>query len=581
MIDNLWRHAFLSLELENAYISPSSSFQRDNVNHNLLTMDYQQTNGSNRPFSTTNPFRTGGFDSNAQQTNNATNNNNWNPYDTPPMGGNGIQASPAYNQTGNTFGSGISNVSEPFVARPTISRRKSTNPFLDETEMTPEQPIYSPHVQQPNQQVFTPPPPQSRNTQPQQQQNMTAREEKDQLRQRYMEEANDRRNPITTDALPLPPPSYQESTEYKSQNRYPMEKQRGGSEGVARHRTHSGTHHRSHNNNYDNDHESSRPHRHHSANERSHRHHHSSRNREGSTSSQKKKDKRKSSAIISKGVDTIDKLDVTGLFGGSFHHDGPFDACTPHRNKNNTAAPVLAFPVDGPNSTIGGATTKKSAMNEVFGVDDADDDSFLYSKQNSSKDALRSAAANHIKNLDAKNKTQQVHGVETSGLGSSTFLDGAPASNQRTMGMNTVSQNLGIQRGNTISYKTTDTSTFRTNYGNNTSTMNNGGGMNDLRRNLSTNTRPTVNRYNSTGSSTRAFNKDEIRYPRTHSAGISQEDFRRNNNDDDDDDIYLSNNNNSSGGVRFDSSASPTKKSSTGSKFLKRVKSLKVGGRKH
>ncbi|CAL9735870.1 protein Pal1p [Monosporozyma servazzii] len=542
-------------------------------------MDYTQNTGSSRPFSTTNPFRAGGFDSNAQTSNT---NNNWSQYDTTPNMNNGIQTSPGFNQTGNSFGSGFSNVSEPFASRPAMVKRQSTNPFLDETETSPEQPIYSPPQQHTFNNSSTPPPPQPRNTQ----QSMTAREEKDQLRQRYMEEANvsGNRNTGANGTLPPPPPYYEESTDNKPKNRYPMEKQRAGTgnNGVERHRTHSGTHR---NHNYDNDHDDNRPHRHHSSNERSRRHHHSNEHREGSRSSQKKKDKKKSAATISKGVDTIDKLDVTGLFGGSFHHDGPFDACTPHRNKNTNVAPVLAFPADGPNSTIGGATTKKSAMNEVFGVDDVDDDSFLYTtKQNTSKDALRSSVANNIKNLDTKNKTQLVHGVETGGLGSSTFLDGAPASNQKLMGMNTVSQNLGIQRGNTISYKTTDSSRFRQNYNNNGS---NGVAASDLRRNLSTNSRPAVNRYNSAGSSNRQFNRDEPRYPRVHSAGVSQEDFRRNYNgnnnnsyDDDDDDVYLSNNNDN--GVRFDSSASSgLKKSSTSSKFLKRVKSLKVGGRKH
>ncbi|CAI4377185.1 CMF_collapsed_G0013050.mRNA.1.CDS.1 [Saccharomyces cerevisiae] len=63
---------------------------------------------------------------------------------------------------------------------------------------------------------------------------------------------------------------------------------------------------------------------------RSSSHHH----REASSSSTpSKKGKRKSKVIVPKNVDTIDKLDVTGLFGGSFHHDGPFDAVTRGGNK--------------------------------------------------------------------------------------------------------------------------------------------------------------------------------------------------------------------------------------------------------
>ncbi|KDQ16270.1 hypothetical protein BOTBODRAFT_64891, partial [Botryobasidium botryosum FD-172 SS1] len=40
-------------------------------------------------------------------------------------------------------------------------------------------------------------------------------------------------------------------------------------------------------------------------------------------------------------VDLIDKLDITG--GLRFHHDGPFDACAPSRNRTAHQAPMLAF----------------------------------------------------------------------------------------------------------------------------------------------------------------------------------------------------------------------------------------------
>ncbi|EEB08878.2 membrane associated protein Pal1 [Schizosaccharomyces japonicus yFS275] len=52
-------------------------------------------------------------------------------------------------------------------------------------------------------------------------------------------------------------------------------------------------------------------------------------------------------------LDQIDRLDVTGLYGaGSFHHDGPFDACRPHRNVNTSKAPVAAFPEDSVANSI-------------------------------------------------------------------------------------------------------------------------------------------------------------------------------------------------------------------------------------
>ncbi|CAE6429331.1 unnamed protein product [Rhizoctonia solani] len=42
-------------------------------------------------------------------------------------------------------------------------------------------------------------------------------------------------------------------------------------------------------------------------------------------------------------VDVIDKLDYSGIGTATFHHDGPFDACAPSRNKNKTKAPMYAF----------------------------------------------------------------------------------------------------------------------------------------------------------------------------------------------------------------------------------------------
>ncbi|KAG8925767.1 hypothetical protein FRC02_009437 [Tulasnella sp. 418] len=43
-------------------------------------------------------------------------------------------------------------------------------------------------------------------------------------------------------------------------------------------------------------------------------------------------------------ADVIDKLDYSGLGGGMFHHDGPFDACAPSRNRHkNHRAPINAF----------------------------------------------------------------------------------------------------------------------------------------------------------------------------------------------------------------------------------------------
>lgn len=216
------------------------------------------------------------------------------------------------------------------------------------------------------------------------------------------------------------------------------------------------------------------PSRHRSGNnrERSDSHHNKSSNKkEHSSSSTSGNGNRKTKKpVIAKNVDTIDKLDVTGLFGGAFHHDGPFDACTPHRNKNKKAAPVLAFPKDGPNSTLAGKTSHaagyQTKMDQVFGLSneypmgdiqgDNDDDNHIYSMDNSkmtqrgrkgeyinvrinniSTDTLQTpnspATIDAVKNNNSvhqlnTNSAVKIHGPTSQGLGSTTFLDGAPAS---------------------------------------------------------------------------------------------------------------------------------------------------------
>ncbi|KAL1748463.1 Pal1 cell morphology protein-domain-containing protein [Schizophyllum fasciatum] len=45
-------------------------------------------------------------------------------------------------------------------------------------------------------------------------------------------------------------------------------------------------------------------------------------------------------------ADVIDRLDFTGV-GPMFHHDGPFDACAPSRNRQRNKAPMLAWSGSG------------------------------------------------------------------------------------------------------------------------------------------------------------------------------------------------------------------------------------------
>lgn len=172
----------------------------------------------------------------------------------------------------------------------------------------------------------------------------------------------------------------------------------------------------------------------------SHHHHHQADHEHRATSSSGKK--RAAKILTPKNVDTIDKLDGTGIFGSSFHHDGPFDAVAPHRNKNKRDAPVMAFPVNGPNSSIGGVTTQRNKYDEVFGTSEFTDEGHMAGSRyqgvnTSSADSLAGSSAtldairprfDEVSEVDVTDKAPKVHGPTTAGLGSTTFLDGAPAS---------------------------------------------------------------------------------------------------------------------------------------------------------
>ncbi|KAK6201494.1 Pal1 cell morphology protein-domain-containing protein [Scheffersomyces amazonensis] len=216
----------------------------------------------------------------------------------------------------------------------------------------------------------------------------------------------------------------------------------------------------------------SRSHRHHSSERskpssgsRHHSGHRSSRNRSPSK-------KKPAEPVKAKNLDTIDKLDVTAFFGGGFHHDGPFDACTPHRNKNSKVAPVAAFPIDGPNNSIKGLAgniDKNEQMNLAFGTYEEDQNEIVGRRgpagteyispgnsnvaRNGSHNSNSNININPINNntdmaipsfkinsgstiytnpsvvdFNANIKAEPIHGEISQGLGSTTFLDGAPAS---------------------------------------------------------------------------------------------------------------------------------------------------------
>ena len=115
-----------------------------------------------------------------------------------------------------------------------------------------------------------------------------------------------------------------------------------------------------------------------------------------------------------------------------FHHDGPFDACNPARNRKGArAAPMQAFPKDSRNMSLGGSGPNNSKLNldQIHGTGHEAHidynksrlgDGFGYDQRRPNPE--RSAGFNPL------DRVEPVHGEESVGLGTSTFLEGAPAS---------------------------------------------------------------------------------------------------------------------------------------------------------
>ncbi|OKL60707.1 hypothetical protein UA08_04117 [Talaromyces atroroseus] len=143
-------------------------------------------------------------------------------------------------------------------------------------------------------------------------------------------------------------------------------------------------------------------------------------------------------------LDVIDKLDVTSIFGtGVFHHDGPFDACNPNRNrKGSRQAPMQAFPKDSKNMALGGSGPINSSLNLELIHGHTSEGYLDYSATAVSRkgDAAFDSA-----------KAEVIHGTESMGLGTSTFLEGTPASRsaiqrRQSETENQPQSNGGIQR---------------------------------------------------------------------------------------------------------------------------------------
>ena len=170
-------------------------------------------------------------------------------------------------------------------------------------------------------------------------------------------------------------------------------------------------------------------------------------------------------------IDIIDSLDVTSIHGiGSewstqfsrnarsleltlhtvFHHDGPFDACNPHRNrKGSERAPMQAFAKDSANNTIGGSGpvhkeinfaqfhgrgdegftdyATSGAVNKPQNESQVDFESYAGSSAPTRRGLGGRPGIDRTSSFNPTSRVDPVHGEESLGLGTSTFLEGAPA----------------------------------------------------------------------------------------------------------------------------------------------------------
>lgn len=150
----------------------------------------------------------------------------------------------------------------------------------------------------------------------------------------------------------------------------------------------------------------------------------------------------------SRRMDIIDQLDATSIYGTGrmwrsllfklnltsrvltvdivFHHDGPFDALNPHRNRNSSRrAPMQAFPKDSLNNSIGGSGPLNKAPDHATFMGQGGTEAFRdFAASGKNRNGLAPGGAPIF---DPGSRGDIIHGDESYGLGTSTFLEGTPA----------------------------------------------------------------------------------------------------------------------------------------------------------
>jgi hypothetical protein len=162
-----------------------------------------------------------------------------------------------------------------------------------------------------------------------------------------------------------------------------------------------------------------------------------------------------------------------------FHHDGPFDACNPHRNRaGSRRAPMQAFPKDSLNNVLGGSGPLNKRPDHTQFMGQSNDEAFTdYSRGGDRATAYGSYNSRPVQpgvplseaNVQSSlQKVEPIHGDESMGLGTSTFLEGAPASRaaiQKTEAENAAAAASGLQRKKSLAQKIRGISNTRRDFG--------------------------------------------------------------------------------------------------------------------
>ena len=142
-----------------------------------------------------------------------------------------------------------------------------------------------------------------------------------------------------------------------------------------------------------------------------------------------------------------------------FHHDGPFDALNPHRNRGGTRrAPMEAFPEGSLNNSLGGSGPINTRPDHATFMGNHDDEGFREwsgaGKDRNGYVAPEAKAEGGF--FDPTARGTMLHGDESMGLGTSTFLEGAPAARadiQRRQAELAAQEQGGLQRKKSLAQR--------------------------------------------------------------------------------------------------------------------------------